>query len=61
MNAYGSVCAGGFGAFWLGKFGPATTIQQLRDTYFPNSMIKTMAKRGTWPVGEDVQRPAEAS
>lgn len=49
MSAPGTVGGGGFGTFWMlfGQYGSTLTIEQLRDTYFPSTSMKTMANKHT--------------
>lgn len=44
-----------YSTFWLlfGKYGPTMTIEQLREAFFPNAAMKTMANKhsaGMLPV-----------
>jgi hypothetical protein len=44
-----------YSTFWLlfGKYGPTMTIEQLREAFFPNAAMKTMANKhsaGLLPV-----------
>src|SRR5690606_18070677 len=36
-----------YSTFWLlfGKYGPTMTIEQLREAFFPNAAMKTMANK----------------
>jgi hypothetical protein len=36
-----------FSTFWIlyGKYGPTMTIEQLRDAFFPHTVMKTMANK----------------